>query len=50
MPKQINKRQKPVWKLVRKPIAPSTKVHQPKKTQPWQKDWQKDLEEEREKL
>lgn len=53
MAKQINRRQKPVWKSVRKPIAPPTRVQPTKKEickRKKDKDWQKELEEIEEAL
>jgi len=31
MPKRIDRRQKPIWKTIHKPIPPATKLHSTKK-------------------
>lgn len=47
MTKQINRRQKPVWKTIRKPIPPPTKPHSTKKGKKGynrkEKDWLKEV-------
>jgi hypothetical protein len=47
--KRIDRRQKPVWKIIRKPIPPATKPHSTKKGKKAydrkKKDWLKELDE-----
>jgi len=48
MTKRIDRRQKPIWKTVRKPIPPPTKPHTTKKGKKGydrkEKDWLKEVE------
>ncbi|MFH1562712.1 MAG: hypothetical protein ABIF11_04740 [Nitrospirota bacterium] len=53
MPKGINRRQKPLWKTIRKPIPPATKPHGTKKGKKGyerdKKDWVEEIKEVEEK-
>ena len=49
MPRQIDKRQKPAWQKLRKPIPPPSKIHKVKKRKRAydrkDKNWKKEIEE-----
>ncbi|MEW6096283.1 MAG: hypothetical protein AB1567_07135 [bacterium] len=53
MTKRIDRRQKPVWKTIRKPIPPATKPHSTKKGKKGydrkRKNWLKEIKEEEKK-
>ncbi|MDI6735084.1 MAG: hypothetical protein QME42_02655 [bacterium] len=48
MPKAINRRQKPLWKTIRKPIPPATKPHGTKKGKKGydREEWKRGIREE----
>ena len=50
MPRKINRRQKPAWQMVRRPVPPPSRVHKVKKGKGAysrkDKRWKKEVEEE----
>lgn len=50
MTKRIDRRQKPIWKTIRKPMPPATKPHSTKKGKRGYdrkgKEWMKEIENE----